>query len=297
MRRKCSVGLQVQSTDAAKSALIIAWIFATPLKCKGEPEINRYLQNTLLLVKRVVPVVTCMRWMNYWVRRIARSTYRLQFLVEWAVDNPEYFDHNLDMYSSWFRGRESFPVERGVFSSCAITKNSRVLELCCGDGFNAHHFYSIRASRVVAIDFDAEAIRWARRNYKAPNVFYEIGDIRTDIPNGPFDNVVWDAAIEHFTETEIRHLMSKIKSVLAPDGTLSGYTIVEPRGGGKHLHQHEYEFHSKDDLARFLTPQFRNVQVFETHFPSRTNLYFFASDSVLPFDRESNLMIRTRDCN
>jgi len=248
--------------------------------------------STLVTVKKMVPVVAIMRWINFGIRRLARSTHRLQLLVEWAVDNPEYFDHNLDMYYSWFHSRESFPVERGVLSSLAITRDSRVLELCCGDGFNAHHFYSLRASSVLGIDFDVEAIRWARRNYRSPNVHFEIGDIRKDIPNGPFDNIIWDAAIEHFTDSEIMNLMSRIKQVLTPAGTLSGYTIVEPLDGGKHLHQHEYEFRSKGDLARFLVPHFKCVQIIETVFPSRTNLYFFASDSMLPFDRESSLIIR-----
>ena len=236
-------------------------------------------------------MVATTRWLNYWVRKLTRATHRLQFLVEWAVDNPEYFDHNIDMYSSWYKTRESFPIERGVFSSFAMTPNSRVLDLCCGDGFNSYHFYSLRAKHVTAIDFDREAIRWAKRNYKAPNLTFRIGDIRTDIPDGPFENIVWDAAVEHFTETEITALMSRIKSVLTPSGTLSGYTIIEPAGGGKHLHQHEYEFHSKEDLARFLTPLFKNVHVFETVFPSRSNLYFYATDWTLPFDYVTSLIV------
>ena len=251
---------------------------------------NPLTTKTLRLVKRSLPIVAALRWVNFGVRKLARFSHHLQFLVEWAVDNPEYFDHNIDMYSSWYRTRESFPVERGVFSSFAMTTNSRVLDLCCGDGFNSYHFYSLRAMHVTAIDFDREAIRWAKRNYKAPNLKFGIGDIRTDIPDGPFDNIVWDAAVEHFTETEITDIMSRLKSVLTPSGTLSGYTIIEPAGGGKHLHQHEYEFHSKEDLARFLIPHFINVHVFETVFPSRSNLYFFASDQSLPFDRSSSLI-------
>ena len=252
---------------------------------------NPLVAKTLRLIKRFSPVVATMRWTNRWLRKLVRSTHHLQFLVEWAVDNPEYFDHNIDMYSSWYRTRESFPVERGVFSSFAMTANSRVLDLCCGDGFNSYHFYSLRAKYVTAIDFDHEAIRWAKRNYKAPNLTFSIGDIRTDIQDGPFDNIVWDAAVEHFTETEITALMSRIKAVLTPSGTLSGYTIIEPEGGGKHLHQHEYEFHSKEDLARFLTPHFKNVHVFQTVFPSRTYLYFYATDGTLPFDQISSLMV------
>jgi SAM-dependent methyltransferase len=250
---------------------------------------NFFVSKSLKLVKKNTPVVSLSRWLNFFTRRLARMTHRLQFLIEWTVDNPEYFDHNIDMYSSWYKTRESFPVERGVFSSFAMKPDTRVLDLCCGDGFNSYHFYSLRATSVQAIDFDREAIRWAKRNYKAPNLSFIIGDIRTAIPDGPFDNVVWDAAVEHFTEEEISAVMKRIKSVLTTEGTLSGYTIIEPEHGGKHLHQHEYEFRNKEDLSRFLTPYFKNVHVFETVFPSRSNLYFYATDHELPFDRQSSL--------
>lgn len=212
-------------------------------------------------------------------------------MAEWGVDNPEYFDHYLDQYYKWAASRESFPWERGVFSSLAIKNGSSVLDLCCGDGFNSYHFYSLRAKAVTAIDFDENAILWAKRNFKTENLNYIVGDIRSNIPDGPFDNVIWDAAVEHFTETEILEIMKRITSVLANDGTLSGYTVVEAADGGKHLHQHEYEFSNKEDLARFLTPYFKNVHVFSTVFPSRTNLYFYASNAQLPFDRDWNLYL------
>jgi len=251
--------------------------------------VNSFVRKSLQITKKTIPVVAVSRWINVYVRKLVRITHHIQFLIEWSVDNPEYFDHNIDMYSSWYKTRESFPVERGVFSSFAITPKSRVLDLCCGDGFNSYHFYSLRAASVEAIDFDREAICWAKRNYKAPNLCFSIGDIRTDIPAGPFDNIIWDAAVEHFTEIEIVSIMERIKSVLVPEGTLSGYTIIEPSDGGKHLHQHEYEFRSKEDLARFLNPYFTSVHIFETQFPSRTNLYFYATDGLLPFENEHSL--------
>jgi SAM-dependent methyltransferase len=229
--------------------------------------------------------IPLLRWINRLVRAISSATHRLQFVVEWGLKSPEYFDHNIDLYSTWRKTRESFPLERGVFSSFAMIQDARVLDLCCGDGFNAFFFYSRRAASVVAIDFDKEAIRWAKRNYKSTNLSFTLGDIRKEIPDGPFDNVIWDAAIEHFTQTEISLILQRIHSVLTPTGTLSGYTIAKNERGPKHLDQHEYEFEDKDDLARFLTPHFKSVQIFETVFPSRTNLYFHATDGDLPFSR------------
>jgi SAM-dependent methyltransferase len=161
-----------------------------------------------------------------------------------------------------------------------------VLELCCGDGFNSRNFYSLRSRKVVACDFDPLALKTARRKNSAPNVEYLLADIRTDMPGGAYENIVWDAAIEHFTPEETDKLLQDIHARLAPGGILSGYTIVERASKEKMLTHHEYEFKNKEDLLRFLAPRFQRAVVFETIYESRHNLYFFASDGPLPFDPE-----------
>jgi len=256
---------------------------------------NARTRSAASAFKKRIPIVGTLRWVNKGMRAVTSKTHQAQFIVEWGVDNPEYFDHFLDQHYKWKVSRESFPWERGVLSSLALKPKAKVLDLCCGDGFNSYHFYSLRAESVTAIDFDANAIQWAKRNFKAENLEYIVGDIRTSIPDGPFDNIIWDAAVEHFTEDEIIEIMKKITSALSMDGTLSGYTVAEPDHGGKHLHQHEYEFESKEDLARFLTPYFNNVHVFSTVYPSRTNLYFYASNSQLPFSRDWNLYLSNQE--
>ena len=158
-----------------------------------------------------------------------------------------------------------------------------MLEIACGDGFNARNFYSLRSERVVACDFDRKAIKTAQEKNSAPNIEFLLADIRTEMPEGKFKNIIWDAAIEHFTPDEIAKILNSIKSRLTDDGILSGYTIVERSDGKKSLSHHEYEFKSKEDLLHFFQPHFRNVTVFETEYPERHNLYFWASDGLLPF--------------
>ena len=115
------------------------------------------------------------------------------------------------------------------------------------------------------------------------------------MPEGKFENVVWDAAIEHFTENEIDKILKNIKDRLTDFGILSGYTIVEKQDGSKSLEHHEYEFKNKEDLLRFFTPHFNNVTIFETLYPSRHNLYFWASDGTLPFRNDwPNAIIETK---
>jgi SAM-dependent methyltransferase len=215
----------------------------------------------------------------------AAAANRRLFLAQWALPPaPEFFHHKIDLYWQWHRSQSAFWVERGVYSMLAIKPGASVLELCCGDGFNAYYFYSKKANNVLSVDFDPIAIRYATRNFKAKNLLFKVADIRSEMPSGDYDNIIWDAAIEHFTETEITQIMMQIKQRLsARTGTLSGYTIVERDDGVKHLEQHEYEFKSKEDLERFLTPHFKHVTVFETIFPERHNLYFWASDGQIPF--------------
>lgn len=258
--------------------------------------LSNFKLRALAKLKRNLPIVFAVRIVNKYIRKIAFLTHRFQYKVEWSIDNPEHYEHYMDLYYQWKKTRNSFPMERGVFSSYALKGMSsnpgNTLDLCCGDGFYAYYFYSLNSSKVTAIDFDPLAIKTARLFHHSNNIEFLQGDIRFDIPKGPFDNVIWDAAIEHFTEEEIGQLMDRIKSVLTPAGILSGYTIKEPEHNGKHLHQHEYEFHNEEDLGRFLSPHFKNVQILTTRFPERTNYYFYASDANLPLAENSTYMVK-----
>ena len=250
--------------------------------------------NLLSFLRDNLRLVHIAKLMSKFSRLFASSVHHIQFLLEWSFKNPEYFDHNIDLYFQWRKNRVAFPMERGVFSSIAIKQNATVLDLCCGDGFYTYYFYSLKSFFITGIDFDKNAIKWANKNHKSANSKFLCGDIRSNFPEGKFDNIIWDAAIEHFTQDEISELMGKIKTGLGSEGILSGYTVLESGTGHKHLHQHEYEFKDKEDLASFLTPFFKNVQVIETVSPQRTNLYFYASDSTLPLESKTSLIVKNQ---
>ncbi len=246
------------------------------------------IKNSILAFIKIIGkqnIGALLRLFSLFTRKIAYFAHYLQMKYDWKVPpQPEWFDHFCDQFYSFRNMRSPLWVERGVFGLLAMKQDAEVLELCCGDGFNAFHFYSIRAKNIVSVDFDKDAIPHAKRYNQAPNVEYRLCDIRNQIPEGNFDNIIWDAAIEHFTEQEIDNILSNIKRRLKKDAVLSGYTIVEKQSGQKHLTHHEYEFKSKEDLRRFFEPHFTNVKVFETIYPYRHNLYFYASNSVIPFD-------------
>jgi SAM-dependent methyltransferase len=227
-------------------------------------------------------LVSLLKGVNFLVRKLSAFTHFAQFAVQWGFNpRPEWFDHYLDQHWQFSAKNNGLWVERGVFSRLVLKPNSQMLEICCGDGFNTRHFYSSRAGMIIALDFDKDAIPHAKRYNSAPNISYQQKDIRDGLPSGPFDNIVWDAAIEHFTEAEIDKLLREIVNLLGSDGILSGYTLTEAADGKKSNALHEYEFKDKEDLRRFFTPHFKFVKVWETIYPTRHNLYFAASQTPI----------------
>ncbi len=160
----------------------------------------------------------------------ARSAHRRLATVQWALlPQPENFDHHINLFYWWRKSRNPQWVERGVYGALCL-KGGNVLELCCGDGFNSRNFNSLIPESVVGCDFDPLVLRTARRKNHAPNVSFVEADIRTNMPDGMFVNVIWDAAIEHFTPEEIGAIIRDIKIRLRPHGVVSGHTVVEKGG-------------------------------------------------------------------
>lgn len=218
-------------------------------------------------------------------RIFAAYCHSIQMRFEWsATPQPDWFDHYCDQFYQFRISQNPLWIERGVFGLLAIKQDADVLELCSGDGYYTYHFYSIRARNIKAIDYDLEALSHAKEYNQAKNIEYILSDIRNELPDGLFDNIIWDASILLFSKDEIDKIMGNIKARLNPNGIFLGYTVVEPPGGHKGLGLRE-SILSKEDLAKIIRPYFKNVKVFETNYPSRHNLYFYASEQVLPFDQ------------
>jgi SAM-dependent methyltransferase len=230
----------------------------------------------------LVPLV---RRFNARVRRMSTRTHRWQYLLEWRYDpTPEWFDHHVGVQGLGDEQGHTIDHERGVFTSLAIPRGGRVLDLCCGDGYYARHFYMHRADNVIGVDYNPDVIEYARSVNDAPGISYEVADIRKALPPGPFDTVVWNAAIEHFTEEELADIIAGIRDVLIDGGVLTGDTIVS-RPDGKQLVHHEREFSGTEDLLELLQRHFAHASVMDSPFRDRTELYFYASDdeSAIPF--------------
>lgn len=214
----------------------------------------------------------------------ARAAHRRLRTVQWSIPPlPRFFEHRIDLYDAWLSTRNPQWLERGIYAGLCI-RGGRVLELCCGDGFNARNFYSIKAETVVACDFDAKAIARAQRQNAAPNLVFVIADIRNAMPEGSFDTIVWDASMDQFSASETRDILGEIRQRLGAGGILAGHVAAAALSGKTQLPHNVHEIRDASELSALLHDFFTNVRVFETRYLERRNLYFWASAGAIPFN-------------
>jgi SAM-dependent methyltransferase len=221
-------------------------------------------------------LVPSVRRLNGALRTASARSHQFQYKVEGFLrPSAEWFDHEIDVYWQWVARQRSMFLERGVLNTLAIRSGAQVLELCCGDGFNAHRFYAERAEHVLAVDHDPTALAHARRFHARPNLEYRACDVLQGLPEGAFDNIVWDSAMHHFSLSEVAMILASAHRSLTPEGVLSGYTVIDPEEDYAYA---RLRFESSDALGDLLAGEFAHVAVLETTDASRRNVYFFAAD-------------------
>jgi 2-polyprenyl-3-methyl-5-hydroxy-6-metoxy-1,4-benzoquinol methylase len=194
----------------------------------------------------------------------------------------EWFDHRINLHRWTIDPTRLSWVERGVYPRELMGPDSRVLDLCCGDGFYPHHFFASTAAHVDAVDFTAAAIAHARRHYRHPAVAYHVLDVVADpFPGASYDVVTWDAAIEHFDDQAVRAVLAKVVAVLKPGGVLSGSTPLVDRAAGPADPEnpfHDHDYHSPEEMEALLSEFFAHVATMVTDDGHRRTIYFRASD-------------------
>ena len=135
-------------------------------------ELNNMNMRTRSLLKRVAAGLaifkTSLEWFCECEAKIsslwACAAHKRLMAVQWGIPpQPENFDHQIDLFYWWQKSRNPQWVERGVYGALSL-HGGKVLELCCGDGFNARNFYSLVSESVVACDIDPHILK-TRKNH------------------------------------------------------------------------------------------------------------------------------------
>jgi SAM-dependent methyltransferase len=143
-----------------------------------------------------------------------------------------------------------------------LAVGKRVLDAGCGSGYGSAEL-ARTASHVTGIDFSADAIDYARSNFSAPNLSFEIGDC-ADLPGGPYDLIAAFEVIEHLSGW--RRFLEEARRTLAAGGqflvsTPNRLYYAESRGvsGDNPFHVHEFEY---SEFRSALEAVFPHVKIF-----------------------------------
>ena len=140
-----------------------------------------------------------------------------------------------------------------------LARGKRVLDAGCGAGYGSAEL-AHTAMSVVGIDRAAEAIEYARANYRLPNLSFEEASV-TSLPHGDgaFDLVVAFEVIEHLENWKA--FLLEARRVLSPTGQFMVSTpnklyYTESRGadGANPFHVHEFDFKEFFDALKEVFP-------------------------------------------
>jgi SAM-dependent methyltransferase len=225
--------------------------------------------------------------------------HKLLMNIEWhRRPYPEWMDHDQDLnYQLPVHGK-SFFLERGslpkiLASSIIKKKKINLLDLCSGDGFYSQYFFGKVINKCVLIDRDKMALERARIRLnklkfieKSKFNFYHADILNKNFSDEfsqnfdfKFDVVLFNAAIEHFTEQDLEKIFIYIKSNINTESVVFGYTLVEKNNEDSFDHHLQF-FSNLDDLNSKINKFFINVKCFESIDADRHNLYFIASDKI-----------------
>jgi len=136
-----------------------------------------------------------------------------------------------------------------------ITPNT-IIDMACGAGYGTYQVgKELPYATVVGIDYDSDAIDYARRHFRLPNVNYLVGNV-LEWEFGDYDCVISFDTIEHLSHREImmENIVNHVSTCLILS-TPCGHNIdiFSPEWS-----DHKIEY-SAASLYNFLSRYFRKI--------------------------------------
>jgi ubiquinone/menaquinone biosynthesis C-methylase UbiE len=169
-----------------------------------------------------------------------------------------------------------------------LVKGKTVLDIASGEGYGSH-FLSFESLKVYGVDIDKESIDNAKIKYTRDNLEFFVGSTsHIPLETNSVDVVISYETIEHHDEHE--QMMSEIKRVLKPEGTLiisspDKYFYSDKRNYNNPFHVKELY---KADFTELISKYFKNYSLY-------SQSYIYGSSLILEDSNRSFFEFYTGD--
>jgi len=143
--------------------------------------------------------------------------------------------------------------ERYEFAKNRIPENSTILDAACGVGYGSFILGTSNACSVVGVDKSIEAIDYANRNYKTPNVSFQCVDLKSlAFDDHSFDFIVSFETYEHIDFT--KSFIKRCKALLKENGKI---IISTPNQANLPFDPSRFRFHQRHYLLSEMETELR----------------------------------------
>lgn len=155
-----------------------------------------------------------------------------------------------------------FTLSRYKFAAKMIGFNKQILELGCSEGIGTPYLSEFSCN-VKAIDFDAEAIEWAKKYMENDKVLFDTDNF-LDKKYGDFDAIVSFDVVEHIYEKNEKIYFDTVINNLNKNGIfIIGTPNIEcSKYSKKEVLDAHVNMYSADRLIKVLGTYFHNVFLF-----------------------------------
>lgn len=166
-------------------------------------------------------------------------------------------------YQFWNTPRHIlFTISRYKFAMKMIGPKKKIIEFGCNEGLGAYYLSEF-AVHVTGVDFDRDAIEWAKTNFASDKISFQCGNF-IGKKYGEFDAVVSYDVIEHIYEQSEKDYLETASKNLNKNGifiigtpNIESERFSDPKIKGAHVN-----LYSGDRLTERLSEYFHNVFLF-----------------------------------
>lgn len=170
----------------------------------------------------------------------------------------DFYDDSATMWAdNWYNNQSLLPYLK-KFLGCIDCIEPRILDLCCGAGYESMRLKSLGA-QVVGADLSTKSLEIAKA--KNPEIEFYVKDMLKNYSDlGKFDGIVCIAGIVHLQGDQLGIAFKNMAEVLREKGFLllvykEGEKLQETSVYNNEVYKRNFVYHTQEELKKYM-PEF-----------------------------------------